>query len=71
MSILEPIVPSRADAAQYALLGFWDPCIGENKKLRIRYSFRDNLHEVTVSDMGSVRAPVRGKSINAGGTASL
>ncbi|KAK8854909.1 hypothetical protein IAR55_003648 [Kwoniella newhampshirensis] len=44
---------------KFNLLGFWDPCIGENKKLRVRYLFRGKLHEVTVDDVIALRAPVK------------
>ncbi|WWD18942.1 hypothetical protein CI109_103398 [Kwoniella shandongensis] len=44
---------------KFNLLGFWDPCIGENKKLRVRYLFRGKLHEVTVDDVVALRAPVK------------
>ncbi|ORX38669.1 hypothetical protein BD324DRAFT_599616 [Kockovaella imperatae] len=51
---------------KHALLGFWDPCIGERKKLRIRYSFRDTLHEVTVDDTAAVRAPLKEHLLDSG-----
>jgi DnaJ family protein C protein 11 len=38
-----------------------DPCIGEKKKLRIVYTFRGALHQVTLSDSSAVRAPLRGE----------
>lgn len=38
-----------------------DPCIGEKKKLRVRYLFRGKMHEVTVDDTSPLRAPVRGE----------
>lgn len=47
---------------KFDLLGFYDPCIGEAKKLRIRYMFKDVLHEVTVGDKDMVRIPMRGES---------
>jgi DnaJ family protein C protein 11 len=43
------------------LLGFYDPCIGESKKLRIRYLFRERLHEVTVTDRETLRIPMKGE----------
>jgi len=43
------------------LLGFYDPCIGESKKLRIRYLFREQVHEVTVTDKEALRIPMKGK----------
>lgn len=39
------------------LLGFYDPCVGEDKKLYIRYLFRDKLHEVTFDDTEKVVLP--------------
>lgn len=48
-----------AGPAKFNLLGFWDPCIGENKKLRVRYLFKGETHEVTVDDVSTLRAPVR------------
>lgn len=44
---------------KYHLLGFWDPCIGESKKLRVRYMFRGKVHQVTVDDMAALRAPMK------------
>ncbi|ODN92819.1 hypothetical protein L198_05615 [Cryptococcus wingfieldii CBS 7118] len=48
---------------KFNVLGFYDPCIGENKKLKVQYSFRGRLHEVVVEDASPLRAPVRSKSI--------
>lgn len=39
------------------LPGFYDPCVGEEKQLRIQYSFRDHKFEVTVRDEEPVRIP--------------
>lgn len=33
--------------------------MGEKKSLRIQYIFKDRLHQVTVDDYDSVRAPLR------------
>ncbi|KAF9027977.1 hypothetical protein CPC16_008198 [Podila verticillata] len=41
------------------ILGFYDPCLGEKKQLRIRYEFQRRMHEVVVADLASVAAPVR------------
>ncbi|KAG0319904.1 hypothetical protein BGZ99_004844 [Dissophora globulifera] len=41
------------------ILGFYDPCLGEKKQLRIRYEFQRRMHEVIVADLASVAAPVR------------
>jgi len=37
--------------------GFYDPCPGEDKQLKIRYEFRDVIHEVTVGDQDPVKLP--------------
>ncbi|KAK4687510.1 hypothetical protein P7C73_g2607, partial [Tremellales sp. Uapishka_1] len=45
--------------AKYNLLGFWDPCIGENKKIRVRYLFRGKMHQTTIDDVAVLRAPIQ------------
>ncbi|TPX45885.1 hypothetical protein SeMB42_g02493 [Synchytrium endobioticum] len=42
-----------------SLLGFYDPCLGENKKLRVAYEFHGGFHVVEVDDMSSLAAPLR------------
>jgi hypothetical protein len=42
------------------ILTIQDPCIGENKKLRVRYLFRNRMHQVTVDDIAALRAPLKG-----------
>ncbi|ESO92056.1 hypothetical protein LOTGIDRAFT_217203 [Lottia gigantea] len=39
------------------LPGFYDPCIGEDNKLFIRYKFHHRLHQVTLSDNEPIRLP--------------
>ena len=46
------------DNSKSNLLGFYDPCIGEEKYLYIQYLFRDKLHETTVADNEEVRIPL-------------
>ncbi|KAF9586556.1 hypothetical protein BGW38_002313 [Lunasporangiospora selenospora] len=41
------------------ILGFYDPCLGEKKHLRIRYEFQRRLHEIVIADMAALAAPVR------------
>lgn len=41
------------------LIGFYDPCIGEPKALRVRYRFRGRPHEVVVADGEALRIPMR------------
>ena len=37
--------------------GFYDPCIGEEKSLRVRYLFRDSQHEVTIDENAPFAIP--------------
>nr|KAJ3422411.1 hypothetical protein HK105_008188 [Polyrhizophydium stewartii] len=41
------------------LIGFWDPCLGERKRLRITYQFQGRIHQVEVDDKAPVAAPLR------------
>eukprot|EP00049_Salpingoeca_infusionum_P001346 m.47479 g.47479 ORF g.47479 m.47479 type:complete len:655 (-) comp10983_c0_seq1:205-2169(-) len=41
------------------MVGFYDPCLDEPKKLRVVYSFRQKLHEVVVDDQAELRIPQR------------
>jgi DnaJ family protein C protein 11 len=45
---------------QAQIVGFYDPCLGESKKLRITYKFQGKLHQIEVDDRGAVAAPLRG-----------
>jgi len=45
------------------LSGFYDPCPEEEKMLRIRYLFRDAMHEVTYGDKEPVRIPKQSHKI--------
>ncbi|KAK7093992.1 dnaJ homolog subfamily C member 11-like isoform X2 [Littorina saxatilis] len=49
------IVPETVSKS--GLPGFYDPCIGEEKSLYIRYKFRNRLHQVTLSDTEVIRLP--------------
>mmetsp|Transcript_7271 Transcript_7271/g.30920 ORF Transcript_7271/g.30920 Transcript_7271/m.30920 type:complete len:556 (+) Transcript_7271:17-1684(+) len=42
-----------------SLLGFYDPCIGDDKWLHVVYRFQGKLHEVTIGDTQSLRIPQR------------
>lgn len=44
------------------LLGFWDPCWGERKRLLVRYQFRGRTHQVAVGDEDALLIPMRGES---------
>ncbi|XP_025829720.1 dnaJ homolog subfamily C member 11-like [Agrilus planipennis] len=39
------------------LPGFFDPALGENKYLYVKYKFRDQFHEITINDNEPLRIP--------------
>jgi DnaJ family protein C protein 11 len=41
------------------LLGFYDPAMGEKKRLRIRYRFRGKVHEAVWEGNEAVALPMR------------
>ena len=43
------------------LTGFYDPCIGEERRLLIKYSLRSQLHTVVYNDTDPIILPNRGK----------
>jgi len=45
------------EGSKSSLPGFYDPCIGEDKSLYIKYRFQNRLHEVTVNDKERVMVP--------------
>ncbi|CAF3668708.1 unnamed protein product [Rotaria sordida] len=45
------------------LTGFYDPCIGEEKSLSIKYSLRSQIHTVLYKDTDPVILPNRGNEI--------
>jgi DnaJ family protein C protein 11 len=45
------------------LTGFYDPCIGEEKSLFIKYSLRSQIHTVLYKDTDPVILPSRGNKI--------
>ncbi|GAA5984771.1 hypothetical protein JCM10908_003497 [Rhodotorula pacifica] len=48
-----------AGRAKSSLLGFYDPAIGEKKRLRIRYRFRGKMHEAVWEGNEAVALPMR------------
>jgi len=46
-----------------ALPGFYDPCPGEPKSLRVQYRFKGSLHEVTVGDEDELKCPREGHKL--------
>ncbi|GAA5945002.1 J domain-containing protein [Sporobolomyces koalae] len=51
------VIPS--NRSKSALLGFYDPAIGEKKQLRIKYRFKSKLHEAVFEDKQAVALPLR------------
>ncbi|KAJ3069388.1 hypothetical protein HDU98_007517 [Podochytrium sp. JEL0797] len=46
------------------LVGFYDPCIGEAKKLRVTYKFQGKLHFIEVDDLSALAAPLRAHTVS-------
>ncbi|RHZ76473.1 hypothetical protein Glove_197g58 [Diversispora epigaea] len=46
------------------IMGFYDPCMGEPKQLRIKYRFQRKIHEVSVDDSLPVACPLRSHIIS-------
>ncbi|KAL0093828.1 hypothetical protein F4703DRAFT_1831829 [Phycomyces blakesleeanus] len=42
-----------------SILGFYDPCLGEHKQLKVRYRFRHRLHEAIVEDTAHLICPMQ------------
>lgn len=53
------------DVPKASLPGFYDPCIGEDKCLKVRYQFRGKLHECTIEDNEPLRIPRQSHVIDA------
>eukprot|EP00127_Corallochytrium_limacisporum_P004608 Clim_evm22s169 gene=Clim_evmTU22s169 len=58
------------DTSKRHLLGFYNPCPGEDPVLIIRYSFRGKMHEVTLKDTEAVALPKKSHLMESGGGAS-
>ncbi|MEQ2260348.1 DnaJ (Hsp40), subfamily C, member 11, partial [Xenotaenia resolanae] len=45
------------EASKAGLPGFYDPCVGEEKSLKLLYQFRGVMHQVISADLESLRIP--------------
>ncbi len=46
-----------------SILGFHDPCMGEKKRLKVRYIFHSQLHEAVIDDFSQFAAPLRAHQV--------
>lgn len=51
------LFPIRICLFQAGLPGFYDPCVGEEKNLKVLYQFRGVLHQVMALDSEALRIP--------------
>lgn len=54
----------RGENSKSTILGFYDPCMGEKKRLRVTYQFQGRIHQVEVDDKAPLAAPLRGHFVN-------
>ncbi|KAG4107928.1 DnaJ-domain-containing protein [Neocallimastix lanati (nom. inval.)] len=47
-----------------SLIGFYDPCFGKEKTLRVVYSFQDRIHLIEVGESTPLSAPLRDHIVN-------
>uniref|UniRef100_A0A8B9S6R8 DnaJ homolog subfamily C member 11 n=1 Tax=Apteryx owenii TaxID=8824 RepID=A0A8B9S6R8_APTOW len=55
------------EASKAGLPGFYDPCVGEEKNLKVLYQFRGVLHQVMSADNEALRIPKQSHRIDADG----
>ncbi|KAM9298849.1 dnaJ homolog subfamily C member 11 [Gastrophryne carolinensis] len=55
------------EASKAGLPGFYDPCVGEDKSLKILYQFRGALHQVMSADNEPLRIPKQSHKIDVDG----
>nr|XP_017497315.2 dnaJ homolog subfamily C member 11 [Manis javanica] len=55
------------EASKAGLPGFYDPCVGEDKSLKVLYQFRGALHQVMAQDGAALRIPKQSHRIDADG----
>lgn len=61
------LAPDFLSSLQSGLPGFYDPCVGEEKSLKVLYQFRGVMHQVVSGDTEALRIP---KQCKAGGSDS-
>ncbi|XP_008318440.1 dnaJ homolog subfamily C member 11 [Cynoglossus semilaevis] len=54
------------EASKGGLPGFYDPCVGEEKSLKILYQFRGVMHQVISADTEPLRIPKQSHRLEAG-----
>uniref|UniRef100_A0A8C3GNX5 DnaJ homolog subfamily C member 11 n=1 Tax=Cairina moschata TaxID=8855 RepID=A0A8C3GNX5_CAIMO len=55
------------EASKVGLPGFYDPCVGEEKSLKVLYQFRGVLHQVMSADNEALRIPKQSHRIDTDG----
>ncbi|XP_038677559.1 dnaJ homolog subfamily C member 11a isoform X2 [Scyliorhinus canicula] len=55
------------EACKIGVPGFYDPCVGEEKSLKVIYLFRGVLHQVMTADNESLRIPKQSHRIDTDG----
>ena len=46
------------------MIGFYDPCLGEKKRLRVKYRFQEKIHWVEIGDRETLALPLREHQIS-------
>uniref|UniRef100_A0A4W4EL50 DnaJ homolog subfamily C member 11 n=1 Tax=Electrophorus electricus TaxID=8005 RepID=A0A4W4EL50_ELEEL len=59
------------EASKAGLPGFYDPCVGEEKSLKLLYQFRGIVHQVVSGDTEALRIPKQCEYREPGGCAEL
>lgn len=59
MMVVESRLTIAGGYSKSSLLGFYDPCFGEDKFLRVRYTFKGKAHEVEIEDDAAFSIPLR------------
>lgn len=58
--------PDFTSSFQSGLPGFYDPCVGEEKSLKVLYQFRGVMHQVVSGDSEPLRIPKQCKLLRHG-----